>query len=274
MPELPEVETIRRSLEELILGQRIIAVEVLTTVIFQNPASIDATGQMITSLRRRGKYLKIHLEDCFLLVHLRMTGKLLFHEALTEPDKHCHVRFTLEDGKGKYSYLDYQDVRKFGRIGLYKDEQEILSPGYARLGPDGLDLELVPEHLYALSRSFPKRSIKALLLDQDLIAGLGNIYVDEALFRARIRPDRASGRISKQRLCSLQAIIPPLLEESIGFRGTSFSDYVDGLGKKGSFSSRLAVYGRKGEHCLNCDRPLKSIKVAGRTTVFCPHCQR
>ncbi|MDO5734298.1 MAG: bifunctional DNA-formamidopyrimidine glycosylase/DNA-(apurinic or apyrimidinic site) lyase [Eubacteriales bacterium] len=275
MPELPEVESIRQSLIPLIQGKEISALEVLHPDVFENPFNYNLRAAKIERLSRSGKYLQIHLSNgCFLLIHLRMTGKLLYHEELEEIKAHTHLRFTLKDADGKNSYLDYNDVRRFGRVGLYRDKSEVILPGFRALGPDALAADFSSDYLYAQAKRYPKRPIKALLLDQTIVAGLGNIYCDEALFRAGIHPKRASGRISKARIEALFAEIKPLLLESIGLKGTSFSDYVDGLGKKGSFIEKLKVYGKKGEPCPNCGRPLLAEQIAGRTTVFCPRCQR
>ena len=280
MPELPEVETIRQSLEGYLINRRIEALEILHPDVYQNPRELEIVGRQIVALTRQGKYLRIELDDqSFLLIHLRMTGRLLIHPAPAEPSSseyrpHTHLRFTLRDEAGEISLLDYQDVRRFGRVGHYLLHHDVISPGYKSLGPDAFSPEFTSDHLYNYARRFPARPIKALLLDQSVVAGLGNIYVDESLFRAGIRPNRRSGQISRQRLQNLHREIVAILKESIGLGGTSFSDYVDGLGRRGSFIQNLSVYGKKGKNCPHCGQPLKCLKIAGRTTVYCTHCQR
>lgn len=278
MPELPEVESIRLSLEPLLVTKEILEVTELRDDVLINPRNIDLEGSVFQALRRHGKYLLFDFLDkpYHMLVHLRMTGKLLYHETEVPFRPHTHVRFTLSNPRTfERAFLDYNDVRRFGHLVVFEDPADIPFPGFSTLGPDALDaVHFTKDYFYKMAQRHPRISIKGLLLDQTVVAGLGNIYADEALFRAGIHPKRRAGRISRRRLDKLHDAIRPLLLESIGLKGTSFSDYVDGLGKRGAFINQLAVYGKKGGHCIRCGAPLLTDRVAGRTTVYCKHCQR
>ena len=278
MPELPEVESIRLSLEPLLRGKVVREVTELRDDVLLNPRNVELEGAVFAGLRRRGKYLLCDFKDkpYHLLVHLRMTGKLLYHETEVPFRPHTHVRLALLDpASEERAWLDYNDVRRFGHLILFEEVADIPFPGFQNLGPDALDAaNFTADYFYEMAKRHPRRTIKGLLLDQNVVAGLGNIYADEALFRAGIHPKRQAGRISRERLDALHAAIRPLLIESIGLTGTSFSDYVDGLGKRGAFIDQLAVYGKTGDNCVRCGAPLLTDQVAGRTTVYCKYCQR
>lgn len=275
MPELPEVETIRRGLAPHLVGREIRALEAFTPEVLENPLGLSATGRRIRALSRQGKYLLLHLDDAVdLLVHLRMTGKLLWladadDTSRAERDPFLRARLTLDQGQ-----LRFEDVRRFGRLYLLPQGERPFPKGYRELGPDAFEPPYDPGALVARLAAHPEARIKALLLRQDILAGLGNIYADEALFRARLNPARPCGTISRRKLFELARLIPPLLAEAIGQGGTSFRDYVDGLGQKGRFVLTLAVYGRQGLPCPRCGRPIEKTVVAGRGTHYCRHCQR
>jgi len=285
MPELPEVETIRRTLAPHLEGRTISEVEVMT------PASLmgltpeefrnKVVGRAIEEVRRRGKYLLFNLgERLFMIVHLRMTGRLVLDGPA---DRHTRVSFRLNSGTS----LQYVDVRRLGGIYLLemvvRGEEVSLPPGPPRPGrvvPEGL-LRLGPE---PLSPSFSLRylregcsdrraRIKAVLLDQSFVAGIGNIYADEALFRAGIRPDRRACDLKVDEVEALFVAVRDVLREAIEKRGTTFSDYVDGTGRAGEFREELAAYGRYGEACRRCGGLLARTKVGGRTSTYCPRCQ-
>ena len=276
MPELPEVETIRRSLEKLILGKQVQSLECFTPEVLENPHNfvMDGSGEyQIKELARKGKYLRILFEESEILVHLRMTGKLIYKSAEEFSEDgygpYCRALFRFSD----HSALIFDDIRRFGRIKCLRDPEE--DKGYAGLGKDALFLEDsdYPSFNDELNRH-KKANIKSNLLNQSVLAGLGNIYCDEVLFRAGIRPSTRTERISQKRRKLLFSHIRPLLEEAIGLGGSSFRDYVDGLGKKGNFQLTLAVYQQNGKPCKICNTPIEKRTLNGRGTHFCPHCQK
>ncbi|NLM19265.1 MAG: bifunctional DNA-formamidopyrimidine glycosylase/DNA-(apurinic or apyrimidinic site) lyase [Clostridiaceae bacterium] len=292
MPELPEVETIRRTLIEKIQNQTIEEIICYHPDVLVNPDDISLKNWLIKDIRRRGKYLLFDLEkaklnisennssennlnhvakdSCVMMVHLRMTGKLLLEENIVEPAKHTHVRFVLSNGGS----LDFNDTRRFGRITLFAPGHEFNDHGFATLGPEPLGYDFTADHLINTCKRYSKSTIKGVLLNQQAIAGIGNIYADESLFRAGIMPGRKAGDIPKTKIKLLHQKIREVIAEAIGYRGTSFRDYVDGLGNKGFFQLQLAVYQKDGEPCPNCGTTIERIKVAGRSTHFCPQCQK
>ena len=275
MPELPEVETIRRSLEPRLLGARLEKIDILSPKNWHNEFNLDPLNETVEKIGRHGKYLLIHLESAVLVVHFRMTGKLLFRdEPHHETIKHTRWISYWTDKDDKPLRLDFQDTRSFGSGVLLPKSTYKQDPALAKLGPDALTGDYTPDTFATLAKKRSQSKVKGLLLDQTFIAGLGNIYADEVLFRAGIRPDRTCGRTSYERLKNLATLIKPLLEEAVGLGGTSFRDYVDSFGKRGVFALELDVYQRTGEPCHICGTPIRRIKVAGRSTHFCPHCQR
>jgi len=252
MPELPEVETIVRELAPRIIGRRIVSVEVLQPRITRHSTE-DITrvlpGRRIENVRRHGKFILIDLDEGALTIHLGMTGQLLFD---TSPTPYTRVMFTLDD-----TLLLYDDTRMFGAI-------EFGSARVAKLGPDALT-ELAPEKLKR------KAHIKAVLLNQSVFSGIGNIYADEALFRAGIKP--TARNISRPRAKRLIQVIDEVLREAIDSRGSSVSDYVDTEGRRGSFQNRHRVYARENQPCVTCGTLIRKTVVAGRGTHYCPKCQ-
>ncbi len=258
MPELPEVETIVRGLKPLVEGRRVESVEVLKGLVVRSP--IDGVrGQTIREVRRLGKTVLFLSDQGVLSVHLGMTGKLLFDGSLTQ---HTRVIFQLDAG-----VLLYEDIRQFGRLHFAQTIPQHL----ARLGPDAL---AVSEREFLESLRTKKGRIKPLLLNQKFLAGLGNIYVDEALYRACIHPNTPVTAIGQQRVRRLLAAIQDTLREAIECGGSSISDYVDAVGRKGGFQERHRVYGREGQPCPKCGHAIKRIVMAQRGTHFCPHCQK
>ncbi|MDA8226592.1 MAG: DNA-formamidopyrimidine glycosylase [Desulfitobacterium hafniense] len=272
MPELPEVETIRRTLENRVKGSKIDRV-----LLYWNK-SVEGwdgqkfedivEGQRIESLERRGKYLLITLDGGWSLVaHMRMTGRLVYFPEAQVPDKHTHVVFVLEAGE-----LHFSDIRKFGRIKAVPTPDRLLHPSLKILGPEPLEEDFTVGYLVlALARK--KVNLKTALLDQTVLAGLGNIYVDEALFLAGLSPERLANSLSPEEIEKLHKAIQTVLQAGIDAQGTSFRDYRDANGEKGSFQRELKVYGRAIEPCYTCGRPLERKRLGGRTTVFCSHCQ-
>mgnify|MGYP001174231251 CR=1 FL=1 len=273
MPELPEVETVRRSLEPKLVGRTILSLQIHYGGIIKKPEPSELAesikGQRIERLDRRGKYLLFELSDeKTLVVHLRMTGRLTVEEAGSPLAKHTHLVFSLDNGRE----LRFNDVRKFGMVYLLPgDDYQAVEVLYT-LGPEPLSGEFTAaELLQRLQRK--KIKLKTFLLDQKEIAGLGNIYADEAMFRAGLHPERITNGISEAEASRLHQAIQKVLQEGIEYRGTTFRDYVDGNGAKGRFQERLKVYGRAGKEC-ECGAILQKKTVAGRTTVYCPHCQK
>lgn len=273
MPELPEVENIRLTLARNIVGQEIKEFEILWPDIFINETDSDPNilliGKKVESIGRRGKYLLINIEGgATLILHFRMTGKLIYYPEAHEPDKHTHAVFRLENGQ-----LHHSDIRKFGRIQLIETGFQEQVPAIAKLGPEPLD-DCFTIELFGQKLSGKKSNIKAALLDQVIIAGIGNIYADEALFRAGIRPDRKTKSLKVSEVILLYDAIQKVLKEGIKAGGTSFRDYRDGDGNKGVFQENLYVYGRAGQTCKKCGSVLEKEKIAGRTSVYCPECQK
>lgn len=276
MPELPEVETIRRSLLERIDKSVMTDIIICHPDVFLNVDNLPTKNWKIVDIRRRGKYLLFDLEwvedssrQAVMIIHLRMTGKLLYADEPEEFAKHTHVRFLFD-----HAHLDFNDVRRFGRVTLYQKGHEFQDHGYATLGPEPLSDEFSEDYFLQTCQRFSNSQIKGLLLNQQAIAGIGNIYADESLFRAGIRPSTRVKRISQKKLRILHKKIREVIAEAIGHRGTSFRDYVDGLGKKGFFQLQLAVYQKTAEPCPICGELIRKTKVAGRSSHFCPHCQK
>ncbi|WP_018921699.1 DNA-formamidopyrimidine glycosylase [Salsuginibacillus kocurii] len=271
MPELPEVETVRRTLGELIKGKTIDTMSITWAKIIKEPDDVEAfisllAGQTIQEVKRRGKFLLIECDEVTLVSHLRMEGKYKMKEG--EPDKHTHVRFHFTDG----TELWYRDVRKFGTMHVFPKGAEFSQEPLKKLGVEPLSLDFTPSYLPAACEK-TSRNIKTVLLDQSIIAGLGNIYVDEALFRSGILPERQAAYLQEEEWQRLHAEIKATLEEAVEAGGTSVRSYLNGNGEMGYFQQQLFVYGRAGEPCQRCSGPIEKTVVAGRGTHFCPVCQ-
>jgi formamidopyrimidine-DNA glycosylase len=257
VPELPEVETVVRGLQAL-AGRRILAAEGYTPLVVKTPLD-GAAGSTIISVRRHGKFVVLECDAGVLVIHLGMTGKLLMDGARTP---YTRAVFTLDDG-----VLLYDDIRMFGKI-----EWNLALPSrVARLGPDPLSIGAA-EFCEALRQR--RGRVKSVLLDQTFLRGLGNIYTDEALFRARIHPKAQAAKLSKARALELHQVIVDLLTLAIAHRGSSVSDYVDADGQRGGFQMLHQVYGKEGEPCVRCGKLIKRIVIAQRGTHYCPKCQR
>jgi formamidopyrimidine-DNA glycosylase len=274
MPELPEVETIVADLRPHLVGRTIIRCELAFPTIVRHPEPevfVDGVvGMRVDSVGRRGKYILIGLGDGLLLVvHLGMTGQLRLVDEATPLENHTHAVFFLDDGRE----LRYRDPRRFGRLLLGTQQALISSKAMPVLGPEPIDPEFAAEDFYRRMRK-RRTALKAVLLDQGAIAGVGNIYADESLHRARLRPDRLAGSLSRKSARRLQDSLRESLETAIKNRGSSVDTYRDAWGEMGGQQEQLLVYGRGGEPCMTCGRPLRSIRIAGRTSVFCTRCQR
>jgi formamidopyrimidine-DNA glycosylase len=273
MPELPEVETVSRSLQQALKGRRIATV---TSIAW--PRTIAAPvlpifqerlrDRPILAVTRRAKYVLIHLDqDEALVVHLRMTGRLMVVGTDSKPDAHTHVVMALDNGQ----QLLFRDTRKFGRIWLL--DRDGIAALDQKLGPEPLDTAFTTYDFRSLLRR-RKGRLKPLLLDQSVIAGLGNIYVDEALWHAQLHPLQLSNTLDDEQLDRLYAAIRHVLSSSIENRGTTFADYRDGWGFRGSNQDFLQVYDRSKQPCTRCGTPIERIIVAQRGTHVCPRCQQ
>ena len=272
MPELPEVETIRSQLAPALAGRRFVAVRIddarLTRP--EGPAAVAAelVDEVVRDVRRRGKYLIFEFASGrHLLVHLRMTGSFQ-HPAAVRADPHRRASITLDDG----SEVAYRDIRRFGTW-------TVLEPGElhdylaARIGGEPLERAFTTA---AFRRALAGRRtpIKAALLDQRAVAGVGNIYADEALWRARIHPQRPAGELDADEVSALRRAVRKALELGIARRGATLRDYRDAGGSSGRMQLEFQVYGREGEPCPRCGTPIEKIRAAGRGTWFCPSCQQ
>jgi formamidopyrimidine-DNA glycosylase len=262
VPELPEVETVVRTLRPMLVGRRILNAEFGALRVLRGLPAETAqalAGQRVKAIERYGKFIAIRLDRGYLVVHLGMTGKLLIDAART---KWTHAVFTLDRG-----VLIYDDPRQFGRIEYGANLPERV----AALGPEPLE---VPLEEFARRLKLRRSPVKAVLLNQSVVRGVGNIYADEALFRAGIHPKRTAAALRKDRLEKLWHAMREVLAEAIESRGSSVSNYVDAEGRKGSFQLSHRVYQRTGEACLNCGGKIRRIVLAQRGTHYCPHCQK
>jgi formamidopyrimidine-DNA glycosylase len=271
MPELPEVETVARGLRVSLIGRIITSATVNWPRTIAHP-SLDQfreriVGRRVESVSRRGKYVVMGLDQGYLLIHLKMSGRLRITPSSERLDKHTHTTFDLDDGR----QLRFQDVRKFGRLYLVDDPSQITG----RLGPEPLDHGFTRRvfHSRVVRRS---GRLKSLLLDQTFIAGLGNIYADESLFAARLHPLRRANTLTEEEEAMLYEAIRMTLCRAVENRGTTLDDqgYVDANGQAGAYQEQIAVYGRKGESCPSCGTSIERIVVGGRSTHFCPRCQK
>lgn len=270
MPELPEVETVARGLRESLVGRTVTGVTVGWPRTIARLGEAEFTervaGQRVTLIGRRGKYVIIGLSRGYLLVHLKMSGRLSVVPRDEPSDRHVHVLFDLDDGR----QLRFRDVRKFGRIHLVDHPSEIT----AGLGPEPLADDF---RLEDFSRLLARRRgrLKSLLLNQQFLVGLGNIYADEALFAARLHPMRKADSLTDDEQSRLYAAIRTVLKQAVASRGTTLDDggYTDANGRAGGYQDRIVVYGRGGEPCRRCATPIQRIVIGGRSAHFCPHCQ-
>ena len=272
MPELPEVETVRRGLERLVVGKTIGQVRVRYAKMIGTGVDRfvhDLPGQTIEMIGRRGKYLLFYLTGGVMVSHLRMEGKYLFYADAVPERKHAHVFFQMTDG----GTLVYEDVRKFGTMELLRKNQLEAYFAARKLGPEPTDSDfLLAPFAAALGRS--KKPIKPYLLEQTLVVGLGNIYVDEALWRARIHPARPADSLKPAEVKRLREQIIEVLQLGIEKRGSTIRTYRNALGEDGTMQDFLQVYGKTGQPCARCGSPIEKIKLGGRGTHLCPHCQK
>lgn len=278
MPELPEVETVRRTLSPVWVGRRVAHLSTTSPSYFflTPPRALvrKVTGRCFESLERHGKYLVSALDDgSRLLLHLGMTGQLYADTAKSArlgghgaPDQHIHLRFSFEDGGAS---IFFRDVRKFGKVQWLAPGES--SPRLEKLGPDAL--RVTGGTLFEASRK-RKLPVKPWVLDQSVVAGAGNIYADEALFRAGIRPTRRAQTLSRRECEALAASLRGILERAIQLGGSSISDYIQPDGADGAFQLECAVYGRGGEPCRRCGMSIERVVLAQRSTHHCRSCQK
>lgn len=272
MPELPEVETVRRGLEKLILGKKISNIDIRYPKMIKTDLDEfkrELPGQVIQSMGRRGKYLIFYLSDKVLISHLRMEGKYFYYPDQVPERKHAHLFIRFTDG----GTLVYEDVRKFGTMELLAPE---LLEAYflsKKLGPEPTEQDFVfPTFQNSLQKS--KKPIKSHLLDQTLVAGLGNIYVDEVLWRAKIHPSRLSNSLTAQEARKVHDETIKVLGQAVEKGGSTIRTYTNAFGEDGTMQEFHQVYDKAGQACSRCETIIEKIQLGGRGTHFCPTCQR
>lgn len=277
MPELPEVESLRRILARSAVGRTVVSAIVkearLRRAVAPDLPRLMA-GRRIEAIGRRAKYLMIELSGAHtMMVHLGMSGSLTHRRADFEAAsfnlRHDHVEFTLDDG----TRLVYNDPRRFGLMKLFAPGEAAGAAELKGLGPEPFAREFNAAYLWDVSRG-RKGAIKNLLMDQRIVAGVGNIYASEILFRARVRPMRPAGRVTRVELERIAKITAQVLTEAIGSRGTTFRSYRDSQGQPGRFARKLRVYDRKGQPCLECATPIRAVVIGQRSSFYCAHCQK
>ena len=270
MPELPEVETIARDLTESLIGQKVVSARFFTDMIREDFSRIkpqELTGKTLIDVSRRGKNLIFNFSDDISMVcHLKMTGRLLVDADSSHDKKHLHFEMQLSK-----SHLSFYDVRKFGRICIIPRQELKNHPRLSKLGPEPFAVS--PDEFVKRVKHHNK-TIKQVLLDQTIIAGLGNIYADESLYDAGIRPTARPKKLSAERLKNLHKSIIKILNHAIKNRGTSVDDYLDGHGNSGNFQNLLKIYGKTDQTCPICGGKIKRIVLGGRSTHYCPKCQK
>jgi formamidopyrimidine-DNA glycosylase len=274
MPELPEVETVAQGLRKRALGRKISEVEVRHPGVITGSAEKFASGlsgRLIAAVRRKGKVLVVELDAAagcapqFLMMRLGMTGQVTIQPSEAPIEPHTHVRFALGDGREE---IRFRDTRRFGRLHLVTREE--LAAVLEALGPDAREMT---EDEFLRAMHGRRGAIKSWLMNQQALAGLGNIYADEALHAARIHPLAQPGRVRPDKARRLYLVVRRILDRAVKLQGTSFRDYVDIEGRPGDFAMRLQVYQRTGEPCRRCRTPIRRVVVAGRSSHFCPRCQ-
>jgi formamidopyrimidine-DNA glycosylase len=276
MPELPEVETVARGLQREVAGRRIVSVTLGKTDFIDNPENVERElpGRLIRQVERYGKFLLLRLGQAVgaqadaiepaLLVHLGMTGNLAPKNVSEAHAKHTHVVMLLDDGRE----LRYVDPRRFGRIAYLSGD--FLSVELKRFGADPLAVGLAE---FAGRIRGRKSRIKALLLDQQVLRGVGNIYADESLWKARIHPAHLGAKLKPMQVKELYRRLQAILQKAIVMRGSSISDFLDAEGQPGEYQRQHRVYGREGKNCYRCKTRIERVIVAGRSSYFCPKCQ-
>ncbi|TRM12923.1 DNA-formamidopyrimidine glycosylase [Lentibacillus cibarius] len=274
MPELPEVETIKETLKRFCINKTIADVRVYWSNMIKRPDDAEQfkhqlIGQTIRDLDRKGKFLLFQLDDTVLVSHLRMEGKYSVHPAHEPVKKHTHVIFAFNDGEE----LRYNDVRKFGTMHVFDIGEAQDNKPLNQLGLDPFDAAFTAEYLYQKLKK-TERAIKTVLLDQTVVAGLGNIYVDETLFKANVHPLRKASKLKKKEVTAIWEASIATLREAIDKGGTTIRSYVNSHGDMGMFQQDLFVYGRDNEPCKMCGKEIVKMKIGGRGTHVCLTCQQ
>ncbi len=272
MPEIAEVETVRNTLKKRILNKKITNIDIFYEPIIESNIEDfkkDLINKSFIDIKRRGKWLIFETEDRYLLSHLRMEGKFFIKDKTEEKAKHEHIIFTFEDN----STLRYHDTRKFGRMNLIKKEELATTPSIAKQGIEPGEKELTSTYLLAKFKG-KKLPIKTVLLDQSIISGLGNIYVNEVMFYAKINPLREAQTITKEECELIVKGSNEIIKEAIKMGGTTIKSYTSSLGVTGRFQQKLKVHKKEGEPCPICNTPIKNIKIGGRSTYYCEKCQK
>jgi formamidopyrimidine-DNA glycosylase len=281
MPELPEVETVARGLRQVILGRRILSVTLGKTDFIDDPAALEQhlPGRLIEAVERYGKFMLLRLSavhgktraatngdaaPASLLVHLGMTGQLAPSPAAQPLQKHTHICLLLDDGRE----LRYTDARRFGRVAYLT--KALLADELIGFGADPLE---VSKEEFANRICGRRARIKALLLDQSVLRGVGNIYADESLWKAKIHPARLGAKLDRKEAETLRRALQDILQKAIVLRGSSISDFLDAEGEPGEYQRHHRAYGREGKSCYRCKAPMRRAVVAGRSSYFCPRCQ-
>lgn len=271
MPELPEVETVKRGLESLLdpQSEKILSIKTSSLKLRNNPKKSDLAkvkGQRLIRVIRKAKYLLFELDECYLLSHLGMTGSWRIEK---EQRKHDHVRISLSDGRT----LTYHDPRRFGMFDVLKKHEIDTDKRFSHLGPDPVvDSQFTGEYLYEMTRN-KQSAIKTVIMNQEVVVGVGNIYASEALYLAGIHPKTMAANLSKKEITRLCEAIKEVLEEAIACGGTTISDFKQAGGSEGYFQNFLLVYGRDKEECVFCDSMIQSQVIVGRNSFWCPKCQ-
>lgn len=273
MPELPEVETVRKTLQRLVNGKTIRDVDVFYDKIVRNVTVEEfrnkLTDQTIQNFKRYGKHLLIEFEDFYLISHLRMEGKYFIKHTDSPKDKHEHIIFYFTDGET----LRYHDTRKFGTMDIIPKEELYTNSPLTKLGFEPFEPEMTTTYLYNKLKH-KSIAIKSALLDQTIIVGLGNIYVDETLFRSKLHPETKSNRITKKDTEKIIESSKQVLQKAVDLGGTTIRSYTSSLGVTGRFQNELQVHMNEGEPCPICTTTIEKIKVNGRGTYYCPSCQK
>lgn len=272
MPEIAEVETVRKTLKKMVLNKKIKKVEILYSRIIeqeQDEFVKNLVGRSFVDIKRIGKWLLFDLEDYYLLSHLRMEGKFFVKNSDEEIVKHEHVIITFDDNTD----LRYYDTRKFGRMNLVRKEDLENVPAIKKQGIEPLDKKLTKEYLY---ENFKKKNIpmKTLLLDQTIISGLGNIYANEVLFGARISPFKKGNEMTLENCDDLVLSCKKIIKKAMEEGGTTIKSYTSSLGVTGRFQQYLMVHKKEGEACKVCGTTIVNEKIGGRSTYYCPTCQK
>lgn len=274
MPELPEVETIKNTLKRFVLDKTIDTIDIQWPNIIKEPNDTEhfktlLQGQTIRELSRKGKFLMFYFEDVVLVSHLRMEGKYSVYDSSEPIKKHTHVTFRFTNGEE----LRYNDVRKFGTMHVYPRGKEFLNKPLNQLGPEPFDEAFSLDYFYQKLKK-TDRYIKSTLLDQTIVTGLGNIYVDETLFRAGVHPLKRASKLSKKEVKAIREQAINTLEEAVRAGGTTIRSYVNGQGDMGMFQQELYVYGQENKACKNCSNTITKMKIGGRGTHICTSCQK